>query len=89
MVGSNHLAGKDGCWLPRASQRALPPPPPPPAWSSGPLVTRALFSKNKRYERGNEFTKLSRHRSAMHGSMVVGWREEGGWLERFSNKTKD
>lgn len=57
--------------------------------ASGPLVTRALFSKNKRYERGNEFTKSSRHRSAMHGSMVVGRREEGGWLERFSNKTKD
>lgn len=71
MVGSNHLAGKDGCWLPRASQRALPPPP-PPAWSSGPLVTRALFSKNKRYERGNEFTKLSRHRSAMHGGGLEG-----------------
>lgn len=72
MVGSNHLAGKDGCWLPRASQRALPPPP-PPAWSSGPLVTRALFSKNKRYERGNEFTKAS-----IRDAWVDGGGLEGG-----------
>lgn len=82
MVGSSAEERLDGRWLPRASQRANALPPP---WSSS-RFRKIIYDTNELF-RGDEFTELSRHRSAIHGLVVEEGRGGVGWND-FQIKRK-